>query len=70
MLKINKTCLFDPLTQYFGSGGLSPNPPPRRGRLSPEVGGALIQDKCVYFGLMYRNNKEGNRKELVLRSKS
>jgi hypothetical protein len=31
------------LIQYFVSAGLSPNP-------SPEVGGALIQDKCVYFG--------------------
>jgi hypothetical protein len=30
---------------------LSPNPPPKRGRLSPEVEGALIQDKCVHFGM-------------------
>jgi hypothetical protein len=45
------------------SAGLSPNP-------SPEVGGALIQKNCVYFVLKYGNNKEGNRKEHVLRSKS
>jgi hypothetical protein len=42
--------LFDPLTRNFVSAGLSPNPPLKRGRLSPEVGMALIQDKCVYFG--------------------
>jgi hypothetical protein len=34
------------------------------------VGGALIQKNCVYFVLKYGNNKEGNRKEHVLRSKS
>jgi len=52
MLKINLICLFDPLMRYFVSSGLSPNP-------SPEVGGALIQDKCVYFGWKYGNNKGG-----------
>jgi hypothetical protein len=34
MLKINSICYFNPLSQYFVSAGLSPNP-------SPEVGGAL-----------------------------
>jgi hypothetical protein len=31
----------------------------------PRVGGALIQENCVYFGLNYEYNKEGNRKELT-----
>jgi hypothetical protein len=52
------------------SAGLSPNPPTSRGRLSPEIGEDLIQDNYVYFGLKYGNNKEGNRKEHVLWSKS
>jgi hypothetical protein len=41
------------------SEGLSPNP-------SPEVGGALIPENCVYFRLKYGIIKVGNRKEHVL----
>jgi hypothetical protein len=62
MLKINSICYFNPLSRYFVSAGLSPNPPTSRGRLSPEVGGALIQKNFLYFVLKYGNNIEGNRK--------
>jgi hypothetical protein len=44
---------------------LSPNPPLKRGKLSPEVGGALIQDKCENFESNYGIIKEVNRNERV-----
>jgi hypothetical protein len=55
-LKINLICYFNPLSGYFVSASLSPNP-------SPEVGGALIQKNCVYFYLPPLTSGEGNEGE-------